>query len=44
MAQATKVKKLLAFFFHFQYDNLEDTMINFDKDMFRKEYFCGTNS
>ena len=42
--QATNVKKLLGFFFHFQYHNFEDTVINFDKDMFRKESFCGTNS
>ena len=32
------------FFFHFQYHNFEDTVANFDKDMFRKASFCGTNS
>ena len=42
--QATKVKKLLDFFFHFQYHNFEDKVTNFDKVMFRKESFHGTNS
>ena len=32
------------FCFHFQYHNFEDTETDFDKDMFRKESFCGTNS
>ena len=32
------------FFLHFEYHNVEDTVTNFDKDMFRKESFCGTNS
>ena len=32
------------YFFHFQYHNFENTVTNFDKDMFRKESFCGTNS
>ena len=41
--EATKVKKLLLFF-HFQYPNFEGTVTNFDKDMFRKESFCCTNS
>ena len=31
-------------FFHFQYHDFENTLTNFDKDMFRKESFCGTNS
>ena len=30
--------------FHFQYEHFEGTVTNFDKDMFRKESFCGTNS
>ena len=29
--------------FSFSYHNFKDTVINFDKDMFRKESFCGTN-
>ena len=41
--QATKVKKLL-FLFHLQYPNFENRVTNFDKDRFRKESFCGTNS
>ena len=40
--QATEVKKLGMF--SFSYHNFEDTVTNFDKDMFRKESFCGTNS
>ena len=32
------------FFFHFHYHNFEDTVTNFDKDMFRKESLCGTYS
>ena len=27
------------FLFHFQYHNFEDTVTNFDKDMFRKRIF-----
>ena len=42
-SQATKFKKLLVFFY-FQYHKFEYTVPNFDKDMFRKESFCGTNS
>ena len=40
--QATEVKKLIIFLF--SYNNFEDTVTSFDKDNFRKEYFCGTNS
>ena len=36
--------KNLQFFFSFSYHNFEDTMTNFDEDVFRKESFCGTNS
>ena len=39
-----KSQRLINFFFSFSYHNFEDTVTNFDKDMFRKEYFCGTNS
>ena len=28
----------------FSYHSFEDTVTNFDKDMFRKKSFCGTNS
>ena len=41
--QATEVKKL-TIFFSFSYHNFEDTVSNFDKDMFRKESFSDTNS
>ena len=34
----------LKFLLSFSYYNFEDTVTNFDKDMFRKESFCGTNS
>ena len=33
--QAAEVK----FFFLFSYHNFEDTVTNFDKEMFRKEYY-----
>ena len=35
--------KILIIFSH-SYHNFKDTATNFDKDMFRKESFCGTNS
>ena len=41
--QATEVKKLI-FFFSFSNHNFEDTVTNFDKEMFRKKSFCDTNS
>ena len=31
-------------FSQFSYHNFEDVITNIDKDMFRKESFCGTNS
>ena len=36
--QATKVKKLITIF-PFSYHNFEDTVTNFDKDMFKKQFF-----
>ena len=41
--QATEVNNLILFF-SFCYHNFEDTVTNFDQDMFRKESFCDTNS
>ena len=31
------------YFFYHSYHNFDDTVIYFDKDMFIKECFCGTN-
>ena len=38
-----RVKKL-TIFFSFSYPNFEDTVTNFDKDMFRTESLCSMNS
>ena len=40
--QATEVKKLIIFP-PFSYHNVGDTVTNFDKDMFEKEFSCGAN-
>ena len=39
-----RLSQLTTSFCHFQYHNFDDTVTNFDEDMFRKESFCGTNS
>ena len=41
--QATEVKKLMIIFSS-SCHNFEDAVTKFDKDMFRKASFCGTNS
>ena len=40
--QATEVKKLIIPPL-FSYHNVGDTVTNFDKDMFEKEFSCGVN-
>ena len=38
-----RLRNLLSFL-SFSYYNLEETVTDFDKDMFKKESFSGTNS